>query len=157
LALRGLTASTASARPFEETASLAETAINEQGAITAWNREAERTFGWARQVAVGSLLRDLIIPLRYRASHDQGLRRFREIGSGPLIDKRIEITALHRNGHEFPVELTIRRAATAPAGVSTPSSTTSPIATARTSFRPGWRRSSSTRQTRSSPERGTAA
>jgi PAS domain S-box-containing protein len=90
-----------------EAAHEAYVAIDEHGVITAWNREAERTFGWARQVAVGSLLRELIIPLRYRASHDQGLRRFLATGSGPLIDKRIEIAALHRNGHEFPVELTI--------------------------------------------------
>jgi PAS domain S-box-containing protein len=90
-----------------EAAHEAYVAIDEHGVVTAWNREAERTFGWARQFAIGSLLRDLIIPLRYRASHDQGLRRFLETGSGPLIDKRIEITAQHRNGHEFPVELTI--------------------------------------------------
>jgi PAS domain S-box-containing protein len=90
-----------------EAAHEAYVAIDEHGFVTAWNREAERTFGWARQVAVGSLLRELIIPLRYRAQHDQGLRRFLETGKGPLIDRRIEIAALHRNGHEFPVELTI--------------------------------------------------
>ena len=82
-----------------EAAHEAYVAIDERGFITAWNREAERTFGWARQVAVGSLLRDLIIPARYRRQHDQGLRLFLETGSGPLIDKRIEIAALHRNGH----------------------------------------------------------
>jgi PAS domain S-box-containing protein len=85
-----------------EAAHEAYVAIDEHGLITAWTREAERTFGWVRQVAVGSLLRDLIIPPRYRAQHDQGLRRFLETGTGPLIDKRIEIAALHRNGHEFP-------------------------------------------------------
>jgi PAS domain S-box-containing protein len=90
-----------------EAAHEAYVAIDEHGFVTAWNREAERTFGWVRQVAVGSLLRDLIIPARYRRQHDRGLRRFLETGSGPLIDKRIEIAALHRNGHEFPVELTI--------------------------------------------------
>jgi PAS domain S-box-containing protein len=90
-----------------EAAHEAFVAIDERGVVTGWNREAERTFGWARQVAVGSPLRDLIIPARYRARHDQGLRHFLETGSGPLIDKRIEIVALHRNGHEFPVELTI--------------------------------------------------
>jgi PAS domain S-box-containing protein len=90
-----------------EAAHEAFVAINECGVITAWNREAERTFGWARQVAVGSPLRDLIIPHRYRTRHDEGFRRFLESGTGPLIDKRIEIAALHRNGHEFPVELTI--------------------------------------------------
>src|ERR671925_453629 len=90
-----------------EAAHEAFVAIDERGVITAWNREAERTFGWARQVAVGSLLRDLIIPRRYRTRHEEGLRRFLDTGTGPLIDKRIEIAALHRNGHEFPVELTI--------------------------------------------------
>jgi len=28
-------------------------------------------------------------------------------GEGPFLNKRIEITALHRDGHEFPVELAI--------------------------------------------------
>ena len=81
--------------------------IDANGCVTAWNREAERTFGWARRVAVGQRLRDLIIPERYRARHDAGLQRFLETGAGPLLDKRIEISALHRSGREFPVELTI--------------------------------------------------
>jgi PAS domain S-box-containing protein len=81
--------------------------IDAEGRITAWNREAERTFGWARSAVVGRLLRDTIIPPRYRERHQEGLRRFLETGEGPLLGKRVEITALHRSGHEFPVELTI--------------------------------------------------
>lgn len=77
------------------------------GVVRAWNREAERTFGWPREEAIGRLLREVIIPARYREQHDAGLRRFMETGEGPLLGRRIEISALHRNDNEFPVELTI--------------------------------------------------
>ncbi len=90
-----------------ETAHEAFISIDEEGRVLAWNREAERTFGWGRESALGRLLRDLIIPEPYRDRHQEGLRRFLETGEGPLLDKRTEITALHRDGHDFPVELTI--------------------------------------------------
>src|SRR4051812_10633662 len=70
--------------------------IDETGAIRAWNREAERTFGWARDVVLGRPLHEVLIPQRYRAEHARGLRRFLLTGHGPLLAKRIEIQALHR-------------------------------------------------------------
>jgi len=82
-------------------------AIDAGGIVRAWNPEAERTFGWSHDAAVGSVLRDLIIPHRFRERHDAGLLRFVETGEGPLVGRRIEIAALHRSGNEFPVELTI--------------------------------------------------
>src|SRR5207249_4622370 len=39
--------------------------------------------------------------------HKQGLERFLATGEGAVLNKRIELTALHRDGHEFPVELII--------------------------------------------------
>lgn len=90
-----------------ESAHEAFVSMDEAGRVVAWNPEAERTFGWARERALGEPLRDLIIPERYRARHEQGLRRFLETGEGPLLDRRIEISAVHRSGHEFPVEMTI--------------------------------------------------
>jgi PAS domain S-box-containing protein len=79
------------------------------GFVTDWNTQAERTFGWSREEAVGRVLGDLIIPARYRAAHLQGLRRHLDTGEAPVLDKRIEISALDRAGCEFPVELTISR------------------------------------------------
>ena len=90
-----------------ESAHEAFISMDADGVVRAWNREAERTFGWSRELAVGRALRDLIIPHRYREQHDAGLHRFVETGEGPLVGRRIEISALHREGHEFPVELTI--------------------------------------------------
>jgi len=77
------------------------------GFVTDWNPQAEATFGWSRAEAVGQVLADLIIPERHREAHLQGLQRYLATGEGPVIDTRIEIEALHRDGFELPVELTI--------------------------------------------------
>jgi two-component system cell cycle sensor histidine kinase/response regulator CckA len=82
-------------------------AMDGGGFITDWSPQAESTFGWRRDDVVGKVLADMIIPERYRHAHWQGLQRFLETGEGPVVGKRIEIAALHRDGHEFPVELTI--------------------------------------------------
>lgn len=77
------------------------------GLIIDWNTEAETTFGWSRNEAVGRVLADTIIPPQHREAHRDGLARFLATGEGPVLNRRIEITALHRDGREFPVELTI--------------------------------------------------
>jgi diguanylate cyclase (GGDEF)-like protein/PAS domain S-box-containing protein len=81
--------------------------MDETGRITDWNRQAEQTFGWAREQAIGQDLAGTMIPQRYRKAHQGGIRAFLESGVGPILNKRIEISALHRDGHEFPVELTV--------------------------------------------------
>jgi PAS domain S-box-containing protein len=77
------------------------------GAIIDWNQQAEATFGWTRSEAVGRPLAETIIPPQHRDAHKRGLKHFLVTGEGPLLHKRIEVTALHREGREFPVELTI--------------------------------------------------
>ncbi|TMJ14103.1 MAG: PAS domain S-box protein [Bacillati bacterium ANGP1] len=77
------------------------------GVITGWNAQAETTFGWTKEEAVGRPVADTIIPPQYRDAHRRGLAHFLETGAGPVLNTRLEITALHRDGHEFPVELTI--------------------------------------------------
>ena len=77
------------------------------GVITDWNPMAETIFGWPRSEAVGRLVGETIIPVRYRGAHKLGLRRFLDTGEGPVLNKRLELAALHRDGHEFPIELSI--------------------------------------------------
>jgi len=77
------------------------------GFITDLNPAAEATFGWSRSEAVGRVLGDTIIPERYRLAHVEGLERFLATREGPVLGKRLELAALHRDGHEFPVEFTI--------------------------------------------------
>jgi PAS domain S-box-containing protein len=77
------------------------------GIICDWNAQAEVIFGWPRGDAVGKLMVELIVPPQHREAHVRGLKHFLDSGEGPLLNRRIEITAMRRNGHEFPVELSI--------------------------------------------------
>ena len=49
----------------------------------------------------------LIVPPQYRGAHRAGLAHYMATGEGPVLRRRIEITALRRNGEEFPIELSI--------------------------------------------------
>ena len=64
-------------------------------------------FGWRADDVVGRMLHDTIAPLQHRAAHQQGLLRFMETGQSKVLNRRIEISALRRNGEEFPIELSI--------------------------------------------------
>ncbi|GEM_PF-3958152 len=90
-----------------ETAYDAFVGMDSKGIITGWNPQAEKTFGWSREEAIGRTLAQTIIPPALREAHERGLKHFLKTGEGPVLNKRIEITAWHRKGHEFPVELTI--------------------------------------------------
>src|SRR2546426_1114963 len=77
------------------------------GVIRSWSPQAERVFGWQASEAVGQSLSTTIIPPRYREAHERGLAHFLASGTGPVLNQRIEITGLRRDGAEIPVELTI--------------------------------------------------
>jgi two-component system sensor histidine kinase/response regulator len=81
--------------------------MNAEGLITNWNSEAEKSFGWSAQEVLGRRLSEIIMPRRYREEHERGLLRFLSTGEGMMLRQRREITALHRDGHEFPVEVAI--------------------------------------------------
>lgn len=83
-------------------------AIDQHGAVSDWNQQAETIFGWSRQEALGAVLADLICPEPYRQAHYLGMQHFLKTGEGSVLNKPIELVGLHRGGEEFPVELTIR-------------------------------------------------
>ena len=82
-------------------------AINSKGSITEWNPRAEKIFGWSRHEAVGNMVAELIIPSEFREAHGEGLAHFLETGEEAVLNKMLELRARHRNGNEFPVELSI--------------------------------------------------
>ena len=90
-----------------ETALDAFVEMDSEGLITNWNARAETTFGWSRSEAIGQPISNIIIPHRYREAYTRGLRRFLATGDSPMLNKRIEVTALYRDGSEFPIELAI--------------------------------------------------
>jgi len=103
-------------RRIVDTALDAVIAMDGAGLISSWNTQAEIMFGWSRAEAVGQRMSDRVIPHRYREAHENGLKRFFETGEGPVLNKRIEITAVRRDGVEFPVELAISSPVRIPSG-----------------------------------------
>ncbi|MBI4002050.1 MAG: PAS domain S-box protein, partial [Nitrospira defluvii] len=81
--------------------------MDDKGTIIDWNAQAEQIFGWKRHEAIGRAMVDTIIPCAQREAHQRGLERFLKTGEGPVLNKRIEVTALRRDGTEFPIELAI--------------------------------------------------
>jgi PAS domain S-box-containing protein len=81
--------------------------MDEGGMITSWNAAAEKVFGLSKEEAIGRRLADTIVPPEYREAHHLGVGRFLTTGEKRVLDNRIEITAWHANGYEFPIELAV--------------------------------------------------
>jgi PAS domain S-box-containing protein len=81
--------------------------MDTDGLIIGWNPQAETTFGWSAGEVVGRSLVETIVPHAHRAAHSQGLQHWRETGEGPVLNSRIEIQALRKDGRMIPVELAI--------------------------------------------------
>lgn len=77
------------------------------GIVIGWNSCSEASFGWSSEEALGRRLSDMIIPPEHREAHENGLAHYLATGDGPVLDNRIDISALKRDGSEFPVELSI--------------------------------------------------
>lgn len=77
------------------------------GVITGWNAAATAMFGWSREEAVGRTLTETVIPDRDHRAHLAGMMRFREGGSGSMLDRVSEVQARRRTGEIFPAEISL--------------------------------------------------
>jgi PAS domain S-box-containing protein len=77
------------------------------GRVTFWNPMATQMFGWSREDALGQMLSDLIIPPVLREAYQHGLERYARTGEASLLNRRLEVTGLRKDGSEFPVELAV--------------------------------------------------
>jgi PAS domain S-box-containing protein len=100
-------ASEARTRSVVDSALDAVISMDASGRITAWNTRAEAIFGWPAAEVLGRSLAETIIPPAQRDAHGRGLQKFLATGEGPVLNRRIEVTALRRDGSEFPAELSI--------------------------------------------------
>jgi two-component system, cell cycle sensor histidine kinase and response regulator CckA len=81
--------------------------IDAAGVLTDWNGRATAIFGWAREEVLGRSFAETVLPARDREAHNQGIREYLKNGNGPALNRRVEIAALHKDGREFPVELSM--------------------------------------------------
>ncbi|MDD5388464.1 MAG: PAS domain S-box protein [Gallionellaceae bacterium] len=78
-----------------------------QGTITTWNPAAETLFGYRREEVLGKQLHDFLTPPADREAANRGLAHFAHSGEGAAVNKTLELTALRKDGGEFPIELSL--------------------------------------------------
>ena len=83
--------------------------INLDGKIIDFSASAETIFNYKREDVIGKSMAELIVPQRYRAAHNAGMKRMKDTGQAKILGQRIEIEALRADGTEFMSELAISR------------------------------------------------
>jgi PAS domain S-box-containing protein len=90
-----------------ETAQDAIICLEYTGKISVWNKKAEEMFGYPPDEMIGKELYKIIVPERYRVKTYDGLKTFFRTGAGPVVGKTVELSALRKDGTEFPIDLSI--------------------------------------------------
>lgn len=81
--------------------------IDTKETITFWNAQAEVIFGWKEEEVMGKPLSEMIIPEAFRKYHVEGIKNYLKTGEGKALNVLLELSAIRRNGEEFPIELTV--------------------------------------------------
>jgi PAS domain S-box-containing protein len=76
------------------------------GLVITWNPAAEKVFGYSEDEVLGQAL-TLLMPEQFRASHDAGIERVVRTGETKVMGQALPLTGLHKDGHEFPIELSL--------------------------------------------------
>ncbi len=90
-----------------ETANDAFIETDGEGVISDWNQQAETIFGWTRAEAMGRRLLETIISPKARNGHALEPERLNTCSEECVLNRRVEMIAMHRDGDVFPVELTV--------------------------------------------------
>ena len=80
--------------------------MNARGVIEAFNRGAERLFGYSRNELVGQPV-DMLVPPRFRAAHAHHRGRYAEDPRTRPMGAGLELLGRRKDGSEFPVEISL--------------------------------------------------
>jgi PAS domain S-box-containing protein len=96
-------------RAILDTALDAVITMDHDGKVVEFNPAAERIFGYRQADVLGKELAGLIIPPYFREQHKRGMAHYFATGEGPVLGKRLELTAQRADGSKFPIELSVSR------------------------------------------------
>jgi PAS domain S-box-containing protein len=98
-------------RTFQAVAEIVTDAVvsaDSRGSIIYVNKGGERLFGWDGQQLAGRPV-TVLLPDRFHDSARRGLSRYITIEPAEAFGNVLELIALHKDGHEFPIELSLAR------------------------------------------------
>ncbi|MBF0154697.1 MAG: diguanylate cyclase [Magnetococcales bacterium] len=81
-------------------------ACDEQGLINFWNQSAAELFGLSESDAMGKPV-DMLMPKRYREAHRRQFEIARSKQNALTGGRILEFSALRRDGHEIPIEMSL--------------------------------------------------
>ena len=81
--------------------------IDDSGRIAQFNPAAVRTFGYSEAEAVGADLVDSIFPVDGRGPLREALASYLATGDTAILNRRLELTAIRKDGESFPAEIAI--------------------------------------------------
>lgn len=79
--------------------------VDPEGRVAYWNTGAQKTFGYSAAEIMGGDTCALLVPKRHCKAVAAIFREFRSSGAGEFIGKTLELSAMHKNGNEFPIEI----------------------------------------------------
>jgi PAS domain S-box-containing protein len=91
-------------RHVVESAPNAMVVVNAGGQITLANRQTEKVFGYSREALIGQPI-EMLVPERFRGAHPQHRHAFFSTPSARSMGAGRDLYGLHKDGHEFPVEI----------------------------------------------------
>lgn len=94
-------------RTISNSANDAIVMIDNSGNVNFWNRTAEKIFGIKSSEVIDKQLHNILVPERYRSTFRKGFEKFKRTGKGYMVGNTLELYAQHKDGTEFPVELSI--------------------------------------------------
>ncbi len=83
--------------------------IDEQGAVTLFNRGAEKLLGHTEADVIGRNV-NMLMPEPFQSAHDGYIHNYRQSNKAKIIGIGREVLALHANGTEIPVHLSVGEA-----------------------------------------------
>jgi diguanylate cyclase (GGDEF)-like protein/PAS domain S-box-containing protein len=96
-------------REILDSAPVAFICTDAEGLIVDWNAQAELVFGWSRVDALGRDLAHTVLPHAVRSAYERDLADLLAASDPQELSRSVELSAVRRDGQEFPVELTVSR------------------------------------------------
>ncbi len=81
--------------------------MDDTGAVTYWNAAAVKIFGYSGEEILGRDLHEKLAPPRHRKEFLAAFDTFAATGSGAALGRALDLSALRKDGAEFPVELSL--------------------------------------------------